>query len=776
MLKISKLVPQDAPFSRKFPLLSSAVVLAAMLPGANLSVAQESEASGLEEVLVTARRRSENLQEIPVSVTTFNAAEIEEIGITDITHISQLTPNLVIMPNTGGNDGTLVCMRGLCRTDFTITEDPMVGVYLDGVYVGKSIGSLFDVTELERVEVLRGPQGTLYGKNTLGGAVLLHTRKPTGELGGKATVTAGNFDRLDAKAYLEFPIGEQLAASVSYLKKTRDTYVENTMGDDRWDEDNEAVHLALRWTPSDTATIDYAFDWQEKDEEPLASQIVSATGFVGGWGLGDLFAGDVREDYADKVHTYGASHSKTEMKAHSLTMNFELANSGSFENMAIKSITGYRETENDLLNNSTGASSPYVYTNDIFDYDALSQELQFSGSFGDGFADFVVGAFYFNEEGDYTNDQEINAFAAHVFYTTEVDNTSWALFTEVTMNLTEQLALSLGVRYTDEEREQNHTVTDVPSGFMFLDTYNQTFGGYPAEYETQIDETNTSPRVSVKYQWNDDLMTFFTYAKGFKSGGFNARSSTPLQWGPYDDMEVDSFEIGIKSSWADNRIRFNATAFYEQLDDMQSQVNAVDPGNAQSGFSAVIQNAAEATVKGLELELVAHIAEGLEINAGYGYTDAEYDEFNSFDPFTGAVEDVANDRAFEFTPEDSYHISLSYAFPRFTDFGQLYGRIDWSGQSKMAVTPKISGNSDLTQSSYDVLNARLTLDEIALGDGILSLSAWGRNLADEEYKIGGWEVDAGDPAFGGIGRTGVSQFGEPRTYGMDISYRFGANK
>lgn len=764
--------PVTLPFRRARPFLCTTLMLGAMLPCTQMASAQEG-AGALEEVMVTARRRTESLQDVPVSVTTFSGSDIENIGITDVSHISELTPNLVIQPNTGGNDGVLVCMRGLCRTDFTITEDPMVGIYVDGVYVGKSIGSLFDVTELERVEVLRGPQGTLYGKNTLGGAVLLHTRKPSGEWGGTATLTGGNYDRVDARGFLEFPITDDLAGSLSYLYKSRDPYVENTMGDDRWSEDNQAIHAALRWLATDTITVDYAFDWQEKDEEPLASQIVTATGSVFGFGLGDLFGQDVREDYADKVHTYGASHSEVEMSAHTLNLNFELQDTDTFQGMALKSITGYREVDNDMLNNSTGASSPYVYSNDIFDYDALSQEFQFSGGFGDGFGDFVLGAFYFSEEGDYSNNQEINAFQAHVQYDTEIDNTTWALFTEVTFNLTEKLALSAGVRYTDEEREQNHTVTDIPSGFVFLNTYNQTFGGFPQDYPTKIEETNTSPRLSLSYHLTEDVMTFFTYAKGFKSGGFNARSATPLQWGPYDDMEVDSYELGLKSMWWDNRLRFNITGFYEDLSDMQAQVNAVDPGNQQSGFSAVIQNAADATVAGLEVELIAQLTENLNINAGYGYIDAEYDEFESFDPITGAVSDISNDRAFEFTPEDSYHLSLSYAFPQFFDNGRLYGRLDWSGQSEMHVTPKVSGNNDLVQESYDVINARLTYGDIALGDGTLSIAGWARNLTDEEYKIGGWEIDAGDPAFGGIGRTATSQYGEPRTYGVDITYRFG---
>ena len=759
-------------FRRQPTYLHTAVILAAMLPGAHPVSAQEGVLA-IEEVVVTARRREENLQEVPVSVTTFSSAEIAALGITDVTQLTQLTPNLIVQPNTGGDDGVLICMRGLCRTDFTITEDPMVGIYMDGVYVGKSVGSLFDLPALEQVEILRGPQGTLYGKNTLGGAVLLHTRKPSGETGGTATLTGGNYDRMDAKGFVEFPVTDTLAGSLSYLYKSHDPYVENDLGDDAWDEDNQAAQAALRWLASDTFTVDYSFYWQTKDEQPLLSQIVSATGAAGGYGLGDLFAQDVREGYASNVYSYGDSHNEFDMYAHTLNLNFELQDRGSFQDMAVKSISGYRNLSNDLLNSSTGASSPYVYTNDTYNYDAWSQEFQFTGSVGNGFADFVVGAFYFNEDGDYHNNQEINAFYSHTELATNIDNTSWALFSEVNMHLTEKLALAVGVRYTEEERKQQHTATDVPSGFVFMDTYNQTFNGAPQYYPTKIDENDTSPRVSLSYQWTDDLMTFATYSKGYKSGGFNARSFTPLQWGPYGDMDVDSYELGMKSMWWDDRVRVNITGFYEELNDMQAQVNAVDPGNTQAGYSTVIQNAASATVSGFEAEVITQLTENLNVNVGYGYTDADYDEFNSFNLNTGVITDISSDRAFEFTPKDNYHVSLSYRFPQFFQVGRLNARLDWAGQSKIYVTPKISGNQDLTQGSYDVINARLAYEEIALGDGTLAITAWGQNLANEHYKIGGWEIDAGDPAYGGLGRTAISQYGEPRTYGIDVRYNFG---
>ncbi len=736
------------------------------------------QAGQLEEVIVTARRRNENLQEIPVSVTAFTSADIEAVGITDISHISELTPNLIIQPNTGGNDGTLICMRGLCRTDFTITEDPMVGVYLDGVYIGKSIGSLFDVAELERIEVLRGPQGTLYGKNTLGGAVILHTRKPSGEFGAKATLTAGNFGRLDGKVYVDIPVTSQLAASVAVLSKRRDPFVDNNLGDDIWDEDNLALQGAVQWNPSDAFTVDYAYDWQKKRERAMVPQVTSASGV-----LGQLYAANVNTGRADEVNSFGISRNDTDLQGHALTLTWELGDRGSFEGLTLKSVSGYRQADNHLVNNVLGTATPLLFNNpDIFDVDSRSQEFQLSGSAFNGYADFVVGAFYFNEQGDYLNTQQIDLFSQNQGIYTAIDNTSKALFAEVTFNFTEKLKASVGLRYTDEEREQEHSVTDNNFGVTFLDTKTQTFGVFdpntltysftPQFYPTKIDGSSTAPRLSASYQWNDDLMTYITYARGFKSGGFNARSTTALQWGPYDDMQVDSYEVGFKSDWADNRVRFNLTAFREEITDGQTQVNAVDADNAGAGgFSTVVQNAAEATIIGLEAELVVQLIAGLNVNAGYGYVDPEYDEFISFDNLTGELSDISDDRAFEFTPENSYNVSLNYTFPQFSENGTLHARLDWAGQSKVRFTPKISGNNDLAQQSYDLFNARLSYADIAMGDGALTISLWGRNLTDEEYKIGGYEFDIS--GFG-LGRVGANQWGEPRTYGLDVSYRFGS--
>ncbi len=776
MTAIARLHPideaQDERACLRRATLALAVALAALgaanAPGATAQGAAAAQGAGqIEELMVTARRREENLQQVPVSVTAFSAGDINDIGITDISHISQLTTNLIIMPNTGGNDGTLVCMRGLCRTDFTITEDPMVGIYLDGVYIGKSIGSLFDVATLERVEVLRGPQGTLYGKNTVGGAVLLHTRKPSGELGGQATVTAGDYGRLDGKGYVEFPVTDGLAASLAVLSKNRDPFVDNTLGDDIWDEDNRALRAAVRWTPGDVLTIDYAYDWQEKRERAMVSQLTSASGV-----LGALHGDNVRPDRASKVNSFGPSQNDVDLAGHGLTIAWDIGDAGPFTGLVLKSITGYRESENYLVNNAMGAATPLLFNNpDHFDLDSASQEFQLAGSGFDGYADFVAGLFYFNEEGDYINTQIIDLFELNQRFYTEIDNTSLAAFGEVSLHLTEQLTASLGVRYTDEEREQNHSVTlDGGAGFTYFDTLGADLrrlsGG-------DTDRDRGHRLVAAR----GDQLPVHRRSDGLR--GLVARlQERRLQCPQHHPAAVGALRRhagrqlrgGHQVDVAGQPLRFNASVFYEDLSDMQAQVNAVDSGS-QGGYSTVVQNAASATVQGLELETMVILLEGLELSAGYGYVDPEYDEFLSFDNITGAISDISDDRGFEYTPEHSYNLSLNYTFPKFTDNGLVRARIDWSGMSEHIFTPKLSGNDDIAQGDYDLLNLRLAWEEVALGDGTLTIAGWVRNAADEEYRIGGFEFDI---TSAGLGRASTSQWGEPRTWGVDVTYSFGS--
>ena len=740
------------------------------------------QATSIEEIVVTARKRQENAQETPVSITAFGSAQIEELNITDISDISDYTPNLIVTPNTGGSDGAAVCMRGLCRTDFTITEDPMVGVYLDGVYIGKSVGSLFDVAELESIQVLRGPQGTLYGKNTLGGAVLLETRKPTGKFVSKAALTGGNYDALDLKAYMSFPVVEGLAASVSYLNKQRDPFVENenAAGGNGWDEDNSSALVQLRATPNQALTVDYSGNWQEKRQLPLLPQLTSAEGSLGGFGLGDLFAADALPDYSDKLNSFGDTFSDTDSFGHAVNVSYNFGDVGAIDNLIFKSISSYRDVGSKWGENATGTSSAFLVSSDTLDLRTTSQEFQLSGS-NESF-DFVSGFYYYNEQGDYTNGQEINAFVVDAFHETSLETTAYALYGEFTYHITEEFSTSLGVRSTQEERDASHrsttfvgaapTYTPIPGGFVFMDTEAGTYGGAPQAFTDSIDNSSTSPRLSANYLINSDMMVFATYATGFKSGGFNARATSPLMWTPYDDTDLTSLEAGIKTDLLENTLRINFTAYTQDIEDAQVQVNAVDP-NGQGGFSTMIQNAGQATINGFELEVIAKPINDIIINFGYGYTDASYDDYISVSPITGLPADVADDRGFEFTPDDNYNLSISYVLPLNLPTGDITERLNISRQDDIIFTPKISGNEDIAQDSYELINLRIAYEEVKAGDGTFTVALWGRNLADEEYKIGGFEIDAGDPAFGGLGRAAISQWGAPRTYGIDLIYAMG---
>ncbi|MBT4521113.1 MAG: TonB-dependent receptor [Halieaceae bacterium] len=775
MLSINS--PQQSKVAFKRSCLATAIAAGTALLTISLSpgvLAQQADSFVIEEVLVTARKKSESLQSVPISVSAFTAKDIAAMGMTNVTDIGILTPNLQINPNTGGNDGVVACMRGLCRTDYMMTEDPQVGIYLDGVYIGKSVGSLFDVAELERVEVLRGPQGTLYGKNTLGGAILLHTRKPTDEFGAKITGTVGNFDAKYLRAHINAPINDKLATSFSLLHKKRDAFVENTLGKDVWSEDTQAAHIAVRWLPSDTVTVDYALDWQTKDQSPLAPQISSVSN--GYLSFGPQYSGDVHTDRQSKVHINGDdTFNKSDLLGHSLTVNWALGDAGFAQNLNLKSITSHRDYENKMSVNSTGTALRLIYSDDLFDYETFNQEFQLSGTAADGALDFVVGLFYFEEDGNYVNPQIMDSFGIDKIHDTDIDNKSSAIFGELNYRWTEKLSTTLGFRFTKEKRKGDVYASLTPHALgielpymdtsigLFLDSSTFLPIEPPPGFDTKIETSSVSPRVAVTYDWNDDLMTYVSYARGFKSGSFSARADNPTQWGPYDDATIDSYEIGFKSHWLDRRVRLNVAAFYEDIEDMQVQINQP----SIIGFSNAIRNAGQATVKGLELELRAMLTQGLELSAGYGYTDAEYDEWNDFDS-AGNPTNVANDRAFEFTARNTYNVTLNYSYP--LENGVLGARLDLAGQSKTRFTPVISGNDDIAQPSYDLINARLSYEGINVGNGTLGVSLWVKNLDDEEYKIGGWEFNVASTG----DRAAVSQWGEPRTYGLDIVYEFGA--
>jgi iron complex outermembrane recepter protein len=712
------------------------------------AMAQEARAQ-LEEVIVTARKREESLQATPISISAFSAEQLREIGLTELTSLSASVPNLQMQQDAAGGSAMTACMRGLCRTDAILTEDQMVGIYIDGFANSTAFGTFFELLDIERVEVLRGPQGTLFGKNTVGGAINIVTTPPSGEWGGRVELGVGSDSLLRGRAVMDMPVADTLAAKLAISKTQRDGLINNRIGDDLNARDNQAARLALRWTPSDAATIDYFLDWFEADQARNPFQFTYAD-----QGLNRLFPGISADASPRRLNTRSVIDGSDEVNqiSHGLTVSWDLGSVGMFEDFSIKSLSGYKDVSND----TTGSTSQWWFlgADTQQSVKTVSQELQIAGTAFDGRMNMVSGVYYSRVEGSFENFFHFGSPAILNIQDLSTENESWALFGELSYDISERLSTSVGLRYTDETREADLNIL-APDGSLRLPVSTL------AE-EDSFETDDLSPRFSLQYQINDDTMAYTTLSRGFKSGGLNGRASKPLDFVVYDDMVLDSAELGIKSDLLDRRLRINAAVFYQEAEDLQIQVNSLDTDTRV--FLTRIENAGEATMKGFELDLRFQATPSLEIFGAFGFIDTEYDEFLAFNPATGGRVDVSDQREFQFAPERTGNIGLRYE--RQVAVGNFVARMDYAYVGEQHFT--VVEEKRITGDSYQLLNARVELQDIS--GSPFSLALWGKNLQDEEYRIGGFSVAtfAIAPPDG----LGTNIYGDPRTWGVDLSYRF----
>ena len=713
------------------------------------TLAQEPSASGqLEEVVVTARKRAESLQDIPISVSAYSQKTLEEIGLESLTSISASTPNLQLQRGAGGDSTLTACMRGMCRTDDISTEDPMVGIYVDGFYAPKAVGAFFDLVDIQQIEVLRGPQGTLFGKNTVGGAINVTTVKPGEEFEASFFASLGNYDYASVRGMLNLPLSDSVAARLSVSDTTRDGMVKSRNHADLNDKDYQALRLALRWDASDNLTFGYTYDHYDSDQHSNPWQLTAA-----GPGL-ELFFPNMTafadEDFQDLVSTVRENNDEVKQEFHGLVAEWEVGSVGAIDGLTIKSLTGYRETGLDSYRNSL----PFYFISGprAVDTDFLSQELQFVGELFDGSLQFVTGLYFSSEDGTHYLEQEFGSATPNAILDMELETDTRAIFGEVNFDINESWSASVGIRYTEEERK-------VDSNILNADGTLRTAVSQLAA-DDEFDTDNVSPRLSLRYLIDDSTMVYGTYSVGFKSGGLNGRASNPSDFSVYDDAEATNYEIGLKADLFDNQFRLNVAYFYTELDDWQVQVNSIDPTTFQ--FLTTIENASSATIEGLEAEATWFVTPKFRLNATYGYIDTKYDEYKGLDFTTGLPIDVANNREFQFAPETSYSLNARYETQ--TELGNLVARVDYAFVDDQYFQTLPS--SLIEGDDYTLLDARLELNNISGSN--FSIALWGENLGDEEYRTGGFDV----PTFGIAPPDGMfaNSWGNLRTYGIDLRY------
>ncbi|MCC7199488.1 MAG: TonB-dependent receptor [Gammaproteobacteria bacterium] len=716
-----------------------AAAVAAALPG--MSHAATETTMQLDEVVVTARKREENLQEVPVAVSAISEAQLEARQITDLADMNAQVPNLTIYAARGSNSTLTAYMRGVGQADPLWGVDPGVALYLDDVYIARPQGALLDVYDIQRIEVLRGPQGTLYGKNTIGGAIKYVSAPLGNESSAKVEVGVGNYNERDLKASLNMAPSDTFALRLAGAKITHDGYGENVItGSDVSDKNTEAVRASARWTPSDDfevrASLDYTRD---------------GSGIRGAKRLAPNRFDPATPDRPANSNNYDvdsdfANINWTQAKGASVAIDWSLSDSTS-----LKSITAYRESATDTYIDFDTLPSPIANVRGFYSDHQFSQELQAIYD-GDGAFQGVAGLYYFDGT---AGGQVRNNFFGLVFGDTQgaTDTESWAAFGEGTYGFTDALNLTVGLRYTSEKKS-----ADVLNRFYTDGTYTTLRPVAPiaADFNKSKTFSSFSPRVVIDWTVAEDVMLYASAARGFKSGGYNIRANSvavPRSAEPFDDEQITTYEAGAKTSWADGRYVVNAAYFYSDYKDIQLSVFTSYDANGDGvddAFFGDFTNAGAGEVQGVELELTARPVDGLTLQGMVAWLDTKYTEFMS------AGVNVASTQIFTNAPEWQYGFNGLYTHAAGAG-KSLTWQVGYTFQTKVFPTTDLS--RAIAQNSYGVLNASLALTS---DDGRWRVALWGKNLLDEEYRTTGYNI----PTLGVL--TGF--YGAPQTYGVTASY------
>lgn len=695
---------------------------------ASLAQAEENTAESnlaLEEVVVTAQKREQNLQDTPIAIAAYDQQAIEDQQVYDIADVTTSAPNVQIAPSPGGSTGATVTIRGASMINPAVTWEPAVGIYVDGVFVAKNIGGLFDVAELERIEVLRGPQGTLYGKNTTGGAINLITRKPAEEFGGKVKLGAGNYNYTEAALSLDTgKLADLVSVNIAYNKRDRDGFYENTSATADIDEfkklDSEAGKVSALFDVSDAVEIYYNYDWSKRDNTVAFGQPEMA----------DVSLNLPAPYREDSGALDGAGVDQSESSGHSLHITWDIN-----DDLTLKSITAQREMSFDDYNDYDGNDSLGFHTERHVEHDQVSQEFQLIGRVAS--INYVAGLYFFDDDSDAANPYNFGIILRN-FYGVETQST--AIFGQADWAATDALTLTAGVRWTYEEKDAYVKHPDDP------------YTPYSAEMGD--DWTNVSPMIAVSYAINDDVTTYAKVSKGWKSGGFNAEAATPPEAvEPYDEEVLTAYELGLKARFLDNRVQTNIALFKNDIEDMQ-----ISSYDSSTGYSKVA-NAGEAEIQGLELEAIWMVTEEFTAYLNYGYLDPEYKDY--VDPVSLAqLKDV---NKFVYSPENKVALGLEYVSD--VGFGELRARVDYSYTDEQYFYNDLYSAMVTAADSYSLINARVAITDMDMGDGqSLEMGAWVKNLTDEEYRVNGIPSPTA--------LEGLNYYGDPRTVGIDVTYSF----
>jgi iron complex outermembrane recepter protein len=855
-------------------LVGASALAMALTSGQAFAQAAEDDQGGIAEIIVTAQKRTENVQDVPIAISAFTADALKERSVGDVSALSAITPNVTLDASTpfSGSSAVLgASIRGVGSADFAFNIDPAVGVYLDGVYLGRSIGANQDLLDVERIEILKGPQGTLFGRNTIGGAISIVTTTPGDEFKVKGDVTFGRYNRMQARGVIEAPLSDGLSGSLAFGILKRDGYQKRVPfpgnpganiswtrfpaagyqsasrqgGDDTWN-----LRGKLHYDNGGNFRATLAGDYSNIDQESTANTVLAVTPVPGPFGglsandlgpafgfpvqtaldvvtgsSGFLFAGlynfcigatageiaarnaqnlcgprsstngfntlpglgsvnvdadpnndllpyDSRWVNTDKDVSYadGNNFSKLKQYGAGLTLEFDFG-----ENATIKSISSFRKVDFAAGVDLDNSPLPILQTSFTVNQEQWSQELQLAGSAMEGKLNYVLGGYIFSEKGDLRDFVTFSAGLLQVDGPGKVDTKAYAAFGQVDYRLSELIGITLGGRYTKEDKGYRGFQSDI-NGFNYklfnctppasqplgnpgptcqdlvgFPVAGQPFRYYPEQPDGQKFD-NFSFKAGVQLHPTEDVMVYGSFSQGYKTGGWTTRLSNPLPVAPtFGEEKADSWELGVKSTLMERKLLLNAAAFRTTYDGIQL--------NQQVGVSPTVANLGKARIQGFEIELVAAPSSMFTVNSSVGYIDAHYtyicgeagviqafcnanSAFVAPNPFQAGI--AAGDDLPK-SPHWKFNVSPRLEVPM--GEGAVILLADWTHTTSMRNDTE--GTFLLMRPSTDTVNASITYQA---PEKKWSLTAGAVNLTNERYLVNGQAQIAGGQIYGTYSR------------------------
>lgn len=757
------------------------------------------DSSSVAEVVVTAQFRQQNLQQTPLSITAVNAAMLDARGETKITDVAAEAPNVQLEPNpAGGGNSMKAYIRGVGQSDQDPALDPGVGIYVDDVNFGTVTGSIFDLLDLDRVEILRGPQGTLSGMNAVGGAIKLYSKKPDGNDGGFVEGSIGSLHRLDVRASADFTvIPDQLFVRIAGVSRHHDGYVtrldyacehpndpyvisgaiprDNSGPDckigDEGNQDMDAAKLSIRWVPSEKLEVNLVGDWTDDKSETQADTLLDTAEIIPGASLayygapydnrfvaygpdrGDTVINNPYVTYAnfldpgvtyravDGAGTPGAPNGGWAPKPQDGIYSYGFSGNLQYnlsDEVQLTSITAYRHYNAVSTDDNGGSPVVQVMEQANFTHEQFSEEDRLHGSLLNNTLFYTAGGIYFHERTVYQS-REDDPFLAGIYGTLSeptfdflqddptVTDTE-AGFGNLEWKATDKLSFSGGIRYTHERKSYTFHRLDIDgvTPFAPLASLNGVTGTY--------DGGHTDYRADVQYQWTPDLMTYASFATGFKGGGISPRPYVAAQVTPFGPETLNAYEIGFKSYWLDRHVLLNMSAFYNTYDNYQAPAAVCTDVNGNvlappfgTTLCGEYQNVGDATIKGVEMETQIHPIPHMTIDGSASYLKFE------FTKITEATTAVLIGASAPGIGDLKWSIGAQYDFP-FILKGTLTPRVDVNHTPGYCngTNATLNCNSLTKNESYTLLNGHLTYRS---ADGMWSTSFEVTNMTNKLYYL-----------------------------------------